>query len=327
MAKYNLSSKDLVDYKTSSRPGEVFIQCPFCSEEGHNSVGKYKLGVNQDKGIFNCFVCSASGMLSDTIINSLSYHKKKKGLESFKDSLNKKLKVRERTKSTSYNLDNISIPISRKSTPSAYSYLEKRKISHLIDELSLRIGIVYEEGGVKIKKYSNRILFPSFDLSGECNFFTAGSISGEIPKYLNSLGSKSNVVYGIDRVTDDTCIVCEGIISSIRAEISSGISSVAILGKFISRRQAELIKKVSKTVYLCLDGDTTIIEREKNSEILYSEGIDVKIINLPLEYGIDGSKLSDPDDHFLEFETYLHNYVQYKTFLGFRENKERSINI
>lgn len=98
---------------------------------------------------------------------------------------------------------------------------------------------------------------------------------------------KGETLYNYHRVIEETrqagfVIVTEGFMDVI-ALYKAGIkNAVAIMGTALTKGQIKLLKRLCKTVYLCLDGDqagknATI----KSIDILLQADFNIKVIDLP----------------------------------------------
>ena len=153
-------------------------------------------------------------------------------------------------------------------------------------------GLVIESNA-GYDRFSNRIMFPLHDANGRVVGFS-GSIyqpSQNESKYMNSPESdifiKGETLYNYHRVIEETrqagfVIITEGFMDVI-ALYKAGIkNAVAIMGTALTKGHVSLLKRLSKTVYLCLDGDkagknATI----KSIDILLHEGFTIKVVDLP----------------------------------------------
>ena len=142
-------------------------------------------------------------------------------------------------------------------------------------------------------RFTDRIMFPLHDASGRVVGFS-GRIykqSQNESKYMNSPESsifiKGDTLYNYHRVGEEArqagyIIITEGFMDVI-ALYKAGIkNAVAIMGTALTHGHLNLLKRLSKTVYLCLDGDqagrnATI----KSIDILLSAGFIVKVVDLP----------------------------------------------
>ena len=153
-------------------------------------------------------------------------------------------------------------------------------------------GLVIESNA-GYDRVSNRIMFPLHDANGRVVGFS-GRIyqpSQNESKYMNSPESdifiKGETLYNYHRVIEETrqagfVIITEGFMDVI-ALYKAGIkNAVAIMGTALTKGHISLLKRLSKTVYLCLDGDkagknATI----KSIDILLHEGFTIKVVDLP----------------------------------------------
>ena len=115
----------------------------------------------------------------------------------------------------------------------AKNYLNKRNVSDK-DILFWKIG--YCPSG----EYAGRIIVPSFNESGDCNFFIARTYRDDWRKYMNPPTSKSKIIFNelyIDWCEDLT--LTEGVFDAIVA----GKNSVPILGSSL-KEQSKLFKSI-----------------------------------------------------------------------------------
>lgn len=267
---------------------EILIKCPYCKDH------KYRLGINLSKGVYHCFNCDKAGRITDIKEFALiSFETPSNDFEALKSKLRGMCEI----SSKDFDLDHISWPLDKKGTPLAYKYMIDRGFTpEEIVKYNLRVGKPYfDASGKEIKRTSGRIIFP-FMSDGNCVYYIARTLTGAIPKYLNSDGSKSTLVYNIDKV-DGVCILCEGIISAIAAERTTGIPSVAVLGKSISFFQLNRIRSKCNKIYLSMDGDVTEEENSKILKRLVKMFDEVYLVKLP--YG------TDPDELKSEYQKYF----------------------
>lgn len=162
-----------------------------------------------------------------------------------------------------------------------------------------RSGLVIESSK-GFDRFTNRIMFPLHNQEGRVVGFS-GRIFGNgqsESKYMNSPESeifiKGEMLYNYHRVKDSVrqaghIIICEGFMDVI-ALYKAGIKNVvAIMGTALTSGHIHALHRLTKNIYLCLDGD----QAGKNAtlkciEPLEKSGFDVKIIALP-----DGK---DPDE-------------------------------
>lgn len=152
--------------------------------------------------------------------------------------------------------------------------------------------------------FIDRIMFPLYDISGKIIGFSGRIYENNgLNKYLNTketpIFKKGLTLYHyhiakeITRVKKQV-IIMEGFMDVIRASTIGIKNTVALMGTAMTNEQANLIKRLSPNVVLCLDGDgpgkkATLAIGNHLLEI----GIEPKVIALDNDY--------DPDTFILEF--------------------------
>lgn len=284
--------------KKTSRDGELVACCPYCIIRHGSEDTKYHLGISLNKGVYHCFRCGASGSLNK---EQLKYQTQKNPtLEDLKNRLNK---VFEKKNSNFIDLDFISVKIDKVSTPIAYNYMLERGFTEQdLEHYKIRVGKEYEVNYRKVFKWVGRIIFPFFNSEGNCVYITGRSYTGKEPKYFNSEGDRSSLVFNLNSIQEEEpVILCEGIISSISAQKSTGVTSLALLGKSATWKQLNKIRSKTSKIYLCIDADTTQQEKKEIIIKLRKLRFEIYNINLPLLYNESGKKLKDPDDYKNQF--------------------------
>ena len=253
--------------KTSSN--RVYINCPYCisrrtdKEIAEREDTKFHLMIDVKRDFYYCFRCSAQGKLDD-INSSLGMKLKTEQYElpTIKERL-KSLGVIMVKSFQGFSPQDIGLPISIHSE--AYSYLKSRSISQdLIDYYGLLMG-----KGI----YFNRVIIPEYKDS-RIVYFTARAYKDVFPKYINPPIPKSDIVYNINKVTTDHCILTEGCFSAIAA----GKSGIAVLGKKISFSQYAKISLKFRTVYVCLDPDVSRKAKESIRNNFLENGVNSGVI-------------------------------------------------
>lgn len=119
--------------------------------------------------------------------------------------------------------------------------------------------------GVIKDRFFNRLMFPIFDLRGDCIAF-GGRVLGEgNPKYLNTsetlIFHKSNVLFGLDKakneiVTSGYAVVVEGYTDVIACHEAGIKNVVATLGTSLTLQHIKLLSRyASKKIVYLFDGD------------------------------------------------------------------------
>jgi len=251
---------------------ETLYHCPFCKHH------KKKLSVNVTKGFFKCWVCDTKGAISYLIkrFGTIDDRHDWALLDQEVDFSTMDLIFNQpEEKLPPVNLPPEYICLAKKGLPpaanDAISYLWSRGIGQK-DILYHKIGFCLTG------KYKKRIIIPSFDDEGNCNYFTARSYSGDWLSYKNPPASKNIIFNDLLINWDEPITLVEGPFDSIKIK-----NSIPILGSTL-KETTKLFKKIVEKqtkVYIGLDEDAL--------------NKSMKIISLLLEYGLDVYKLDTSD--------------------------------
>ena len=293
--------------RSGSNKSEYSANCPFCPDKVGKEDKDHTLGFNTQKRVYHCFRCGTSGKLGSGKGASLFQESEDdfapdSSIDTLRDRLGKVGTVEEKNV-VALDLDEFSWPLTKRSTPIAYDYMITQRgfTQELIDRFQLRVGKEFETIGFKGEpylstKWCGRVIFPYFE-DGLPIFATGRAYVDKEPKYLNSTGPKSRVLYGIERVKNRECILCEGIISAIAAEKATGIPAVAMLGKTATSPQLDRLRNVVDKVWLSLDGEVSNYEWRRSVRALVSRGFATYEVRIP-----NGT---DPDDLKDEYKAYF----------------------
>ena len=251
---------------------ETLYHCPFCKHH------KKKLSVNVIKGFFKCWVCDTKGAISYLIkrFGTIDDRHDWALLDQEVDFSTMDLIFNQpEEKLPPVNLPPEYICLAKKGLPpaanDAISYLWSRGIGQK--------DIIYHKIGFCLTgKYKKRIIIPSFDDEGNCNYFTARSYSGDWLSYKNPPASKNIIFNDLLINWNEPITLVEGPFDSIKMK-----NSIPILGSTL-KETTKLFKKIVEKqtkVYIGLDEDAL--------------NKSVKIISLLLEYGLDVYKLDTSD--------------------------------
>ena len=152
--------------------------------------------------------------------------------------------------------------------------------------------------------YMNRIMFPLYDLNGRVVGFSGRRYDGiKDNKYVNTKGTeifqKGETLYNYHLAREfvrskNQVIVMEGFMAVIRSKEAGIKNAVGLMGTAMTKEQANLIKRLSNHVVLCLDGDSPGRKAcLDNGEELEKIGCQVSVVELS-----DGL---DPDDYILKY--------------------------
>ena len=251
---------------------EHLFFCPYCKHH------KRKLSVNISKNTFKCWICDSRSRNVYGLIKKFGNHSQKQLWRSFEeevdlsefDNIFEEKTIEETTQRI--KLPNEYSCLANKNLPSsaniALKYLKKRGINSY-DILKWKIG--YCENG----EYKNRIVVPSFNLDGYCDYFIARTYSEDWLKYKNPPASKNVVFNELMIDWSEPITLVEGAFDAVVAT-----NSVPLLGSTLTTR-SKLFRAIlthSKRVYVALDHDA-----EKKA---------LNIIKSLISYGVEVYKIS-----------------------------------
>ena len=193
------------------------------------------------------------------------------------------------------------------------------------------IGICGKKDDFVYDAFRNRIMFPIHDSDNKVVGFSGRIYNGESEsKYVNSKESvifkKGKILYNYSRALNEArekkqIIIVEGFMDVIRLYTIGIKNVVATMGTAITKEHADLIRRLSKNVILCFDGDSAGQKATISAlQMLENIGLEPKIIRL--EDGLD------PDDYIIKkgkekFQNHLINAMsslQFKLYV----NKEHT---
>lgn len=278
-------------YLPLSKKGKnYFGVCPF-----HDDTNP-SMSVSQDKQIYKCFSCGASGNVFTFVMDyenvdfkeAASILAKRAGINFNKGFV----KTNETRFDKYYDMYALSLKFYQNNIYSSYGndafkYLKERGIGEeLVKEF--KIGLSLLDGGLtKLLNskgytnnemetyglgnglhdlYLNRIMFPLFDTNDRVVGFSGriyNSNSGS--KYINTketpIFKKGELLYNYYKAKEfvrlsKNVILVEGFMDVIRL-YSVGVKNVvALMGTALTKNQITLLKRLSTNIYLCLDGDS-----------------------------------------------------------------------
>lgn len=332
------------DYIPVEQKGRnYFALCPF--HDDHNP----SMSISPDKQIYTCFVCGAHGNVFNFVmdyehvsfIDAVKMIGRRVGVNI--DLPTQYKKPKEKGIEDLYNIYDIANKfyqnnLSTKEGSDAREYLSNRdfkedvikefgiglslnnKLSSMLlkkydKDILIRSGICNESGGNIFDAFTERIMFPLWDIDGNVVGFS-GRIykTKDSSKYVNSKESdifkKGKLIYNYHRAKEEVrkkkfVLVVEGFMDVI-ALYKVGIKNVvAMMGTAVTNEQANLLKRLSTNIFLCFDGDSAgNMATMSCANELTKVGITPKVIRLPENL--------DPDEYIKKygsdnFNDYLDN--------------------
>ena len=238
LKKIKLLKEILGDFRSSGK--ELLFTCPKC---GHH---KKKLSVNVHKNVFKCWICDWAGSDLATVVKNygskgqwFQWAQLSEIFDLYADEF------KHVVEPVTLPEDWINILDPAVDSSSALQYLKARGISRS-DMIRSKLGFC------KSGPFKDRIVFTSFDLSGNLNFYTGRSFKNSFLKYKNSKGTRDIIFNELMIDWNEDITLVEGPIDSIKAK-----NSIPILGSTL-REDSKLFQKIStykNKVYLALDKD------------------------------------------------------------------------
>ena len=272
-----------------STKGNHAFHCPFCKHH------KPKLEIDPKLGVWHCWVCNEKGrtpvsLLKKTRASGEQIAEMKQYFPSGKGETQEKTYDIVKLPTEFAALTGIQKKLSARQ---AKAYLQKRGIT---EEDILKYNIGYCETG----KYANSVIVPSYNKSGQLNYFISRSFEKEPGRKYNAPSCNKNELIGLEYYINwkVPVILCEGIFDAIALKRNA----VPLFGKTIPRAlMLKLVENDVKTVYLALDNDA-LKQSIEYAQKLLDHGKDVYLIEL------EGK---DPSDiGFENITKYLHRAKQ-----------------
>jgi DNA primase len=265
---------------------EYLFYCPKCQHH------KRKLSLNIEKNVFKCWVCDYSGNNLYRLIRQYGSYKEKHSwkeltnhvdISSFSDQLFEE-QIKEEDKEEAINLPEEFVSLVNKKLP--YSALNAKKYLHSRG-ITKKDILFWKIGYCPSGKFSNRIIVPSFNLSGECNYFIGRTYIMPRRKYMNPPKSKDIIFNHLYVDFDQPINLVEGVFDAITA----GPNSIPLLGSTL-REESKLFQEIIKNdtpVFLALDPDA---ERKANLMIKKMLKYDLNIKKIDITGYEDAGEMS-----------------------------------
>ena len=211
---------------------QMSFDCPVCSYEIKGlskGDGKGNLEINYEHNVYKCWACSETHNTHGTLYKLIKDYGNKNDLKQYKLINPEPKNEREvKEKKVINGLPKEFIPLSLEDDSEDYKiaieYLSKRNIGYDIIKK-------YNIGFCKKGEYSNRIIFPSYDIHGDINYFLGRSYEKFTKlKYKNPDIPKSEIIFNEGKVNWDSNIyIVEGVFDHIVVP-----NSIPLLGKVMS---------------------------------------------------------------------------------------------
>lgn len=181
------------------------------------------------------------------------------------------------------------------------SLYQALKANGFAEMLMLELGHVTKHHNRYYDKFKNRIMFPIKDEHGNIVGFSGRTYlpeDTESPKYINTqetpVFKKSQILYNlsdaIQAIREQRQVVLYEGFMDVIASVKSGIHyAIATMGTALTREHIHKIKRYTRNVVLCYDGDEAGVEATMRAmDLLRQEYMSIYVVTLPDNL--------DPDD-------------------------------
>ncbi len=258
----------------------IAVKCPSCGEK------KGKFSINIENWMCHCWVCGVkSKSLYFILKKSVGEESASRFLRMF--GLPKSLKKEDIDSIEIVEMPERFIPLAgyKGKDPDVrdvISYCKKRGLEE-------RDFWYFRLGTSNTSEMRRRVIVPSFDKSGNINFFVSRTIDPKgFPKYANSKAKKTSIIFNEMNIDwEKELVIVEGPFDLMK----TGYNSTCLLGSKLSK-SGRLFRKIVENrtpVLLALDNDMKA-ESQKIAKMLTSYNIRVKIFKNISETDVGGMK-------------------------------------
>jgi DNA primase len=251
---------------------EVIVRCPYCGDP--RKPKKLKMNISVEKGIFHCWVCDQKGASIPRMLRKASPNAARAWVKKFGE----KTRVSEKE----YTIQSVELPkdfrlvmnsLHLPEAKRAYRYCVARGMT---DDMIWR----YRIGISDTQKW--RIIIPSFDETGELNYWTARRVDDDPNwRYVNAEAERGEVIFNeidIDWSAPEITLV-EGPFDLIKC---TNRNATCLLGSWLSSKSQLFVKLIHypERIILALDKDAQS-KQDKIAELLMSYGKEVYYVDPP----------------------------------------------
>lgn len=254
------------------------VWCPYCRPSDKE---KRKLSIRLDDFCFHCWTCPARGR---SLWNLIKQFGTREQLLYYRDRFLPKTDIVKRKFLDEIDIINkpelptdfTLLPLANKQDPdvkAAWNYVTKRGLTSN-DVWKHKLGISNDY------RWYRRIIVPSFDSTGDLNFFIGRAIDGtRKPKYDNADVDKNKIIFNeINIDWTSRLVLCEGVFDAFNC----GDNAIPILGSTLNLQSSifNAIVANNTPVALALDADMTTKTVPLIFKSLSEYGIDVVVVDL-----------------------------------------------
>ena len=251
--------------------------CPRCIEnKGQQEARKYNLEVNIQKQVFKCWSCSSEDdVMKGSVIKLIKMYGSDALLAEYKDtirSIHESDLYKLHFNKDDFNIDTSMVVKEDLKLPSTFQLFDRNKRNHysalkyvmergltwdILEKYEMGYTLREEDDGMK--KYSYRVIIPSYDRLGELNYWVGRDFLPKNDqftrtKYANPKAEKTEIIFNEEKVQWDADItLVEGAFDHIVVP-----NSIPLLGKALDtdyKLYWELITRANAHINIFLDAD------------------------------------------------------------------------
>lgn len=268
------------------RSGEILFYCPKCSHK------KKKLSFNFKKDKFQCWVCEYSGKSIRNFVKKYGTYDQLKAYSSIDSSVTLD-SVYQSIFGQKEKISHVAVC----QLPPEYEFIyfaSGRFARDALEYLTVTRGLSEKDiykgkiGICRTGDYANRIIIPSFNSAGNCNYFVARGVYDDTKyTYLYPKIEKSHIIFNEININwNEPIFLTEGCFDAAKI----GNNTIPLIGKTIpidAEFYSRLIEKLlmyRPKIYLCFDTDTVkgqkVNRSIENAKFLMSYGLeDIEILD------------------------------------------------
>jgi len=250
--------------------GGIAVNCPACSKDRPE---KKKLIIRIKDGAHHCWVCDLKGKTLKYTLKKFHPQKIREYNRVYDESLleeTEEEKIQKPIIPAGFILLAQNYHSRDPDIRDTVSYTKKRG-------MNLKALWGFKLGSCRSGRFKRRLIIPSFDASGELNYYVARSIDGKMPKYINARYPKRELIFNeINLDWTKPIVLVEGPFDLFKA----GENATCILGSSLNEKYVlfqKIIQNRSSAI-LALDPDA-MLKTMKIAEKFHEYGIEVKIVD------------------------------------------------
>lgn len=302
--------------RISSNKQDISVVCPRCASKKRDSYSKRKLVIRISDNLTHCWVCDYSsknligllrtynsGLLHEYVTTFLNSEE----ISSYNDSKEYKTPQQKTTLKLPEGFEMLATTTSTsKHVKSLLSYLETRLDDIERDLWYWKLGYCsYSTIG-----FRNRIIFPSFDLNGDLNYYTGRHVKGFEPKYKNPEIDRENIIFNeINIDWKEELTLVEGPFDLVKCNDNATCALGSVLTPDYLLFQKIIDNKTP--VLMAFDEDATTKTMDL-AHTLTEYGVQVRILTVPPSFGEDVGELSK--ENFIRLAEKANVYTQELNF-------------